>query len=228
MRILGSLIHRHAPQTASVRALLPGIVIGLAALVGIEALTTSCQAPHYPGTTAGSFAISGTLVENTCAPGLDPHEALSFIAELRREDGVGYWRQEGGAIISGTMATNGAFHFTTRTTVDAYGPDRDLGTAGCSLYQTETIDGVLVTRDVDGGTIAADGGDASTDAAQADAGPSDAESADAGPSASFTGDNVVIISATPGSNCSLLLAANGGDFPSFPCQASYTLTGVAR
>ncbi len=204
-----------------------GTLVGLATLVLLEALTTSCQAPVYPGTTEGSFAITGTLEENTCAPGLDPIAMLSFIAELRREDGVGYWRQEGGAIVSGTMGTDGRFRFTSRIVVDAYGPDADLGIAGCSLYQSETIDGVLVTaaRDDAG---ARDGSSSDASSSDASSNTVDAGSADAGPSASFTGENTVVISTTPGSNCALLLAANGGDFPSFPCQARYTLSGVAR
>ncbi len=201
-----------------------GTLIGLLTLVALETLTTSCQAPSTPGTTAGSFAITGTLVENTCAPGFDPRETLNFFAELRRDDGVGYWRQDGGAIVSGTMGADGTFRFISRTTVPAYGPDPDLGTAGCSLYQSETIEGVLVTRET---------GDAGSDDA-GDSGPVDAGAqddggaTDAGPTASFSGTNTVVLAATPGSNCSLLLASSGGDFPAFPCQASYALTGVAR
>jgi hypothetical protein len=206
-----------------------GLLLGLATLALVETLTTSCEAPVYPGTPAGSFAITGALVENTCAPGLDPHETLGFIAELRREDGVGYWRQEGGAVVSGTMTAEGQFRFLSRTTIPAYGPDPDFGTPGCTLYQSETIDGVLMTRDEGDGGAGDASSDASSDAASSDAGVQhDGGPSDAGPSATFTGENTIVISATPGSDCSLLLAANGGDFPSFPCQARYTLTGTAH
>jgi hypothetical protein len=202
-----------------------GILLGLATLVLLEGLTTSCQAPtQHAATTADSFSITGTLVENTCAPGLDPREMLGFVAELRRQDGVGYWRQDGGAIVSGTMSPSGEFRFLSRTEIPAYGPDPDFGTPGCSLYQTETISGVLVTRDTgDGGSD-----DGSIDAAQDDDAGVDGSTGDAGPSASFSGTNTIVISATPSSDCSRLLASGGGDFPSFPCQASYALSGVAR
>ena len=204
---------------------LVGTFLGLATLFVLEGLASACQAPPSPGTTAGSFAISGTLLENTCAPGLDPHQMLSFVAELRRDGGAGYWRQEGGTIVSGTMGEGGHFHFVSQVTIPAYGPDRESGTAGCSLTQSETIDGVLVARDVDSGS---GNGDAALDAASSDGGRLDGGAGDAGTRSSLSGENTIVISTVAGSNCTRLLIANGGDFPAFPCQARYALTGVAR
>jgi hypothetical protein len=172
-----------------------------------------------PGTSAGSFAVTETLVSNACAGGFDPDPTLAYTTDIRAEGNIAYWHRGNTPVTSGTYTSAGHFHFVSQLDVPAYGVDAGMG-PGCTVRQTETIDGMLALGASDAGV--------SSDASN----PNDA-SIDGGPDAGvhstgFTGTHTVQISITPGSDCSLLFAPNGGPFSTLPCLTSFDMSATAN
>jgi hypothetical protein len=181
--------------------------------------------PTVPGTSAGTFAVTETMTANACAGGFDPDPLLRYTTDIRAEGDTAYWHRGDTPIASGTYTAAGHFHFVSQQDVPAYGPEAGGGPQGCSVRQTETIDGMLSLGAFDAGP-SSDAG-ASSDASS----PSDA-ALDAGPDAGvhatgFVGTDSIQISITPGSDCSLLFANNGGPFSTLPCTATYDMTATA-
>jgi hypothetical protein len=192
----------------------------------------ACRAPSTvpppstdPGTT---YAITGALTDNSCAPGFDPVNPLVFAASFRNEGSIAYWRVGEQVWIPGTLGRDGDFHFTLRTDVEVYpatpgtDPDLDPGSPGCVITMVESIDGRFVEVPA---------GDAGIDDA-GDAGPSDAgqitgDAGDAGNGTVRVMDATNRIELVPfaGTECSRALLVNGGSFPSLPCSATYVMEG---
>ncbi len=186
----------------------------------------ACKEPAAPGTLVGAFAVEGTLEENTCGQGFAPTPSIAFAAELRRADTIAYWRMGGtGPRSQGTIDADGDFRFRQQSQIDGWAADPVNGIPACRFVQTETIEGhVEVAPDTtDAGPI---------DAAVSDAGasPDDAGSSDAGPAAAqvMNATNTIEIGVVPGFDCSLALVSTGagGQFPSLPCRATYSLAGA--
>ncbi|MCA9531676.1 MAG: hypothetical protein KC543_16220 [Myxococcales bacterium] len=169
------------------------------AAAGVTALTllsgNACN-PDPPGEPAGTYAVQGTLVENTCGPGVaavpDP---LSFNAELRVDpDGPVYWRRAGRPIVTG-VAKGNAYQFQSRGSYPISGVEQ------CTLSENNDL-----TFTVEG-----------AEAADRDAG--------AGAGTTLSGKLVTLFAASSGSDCRRLLAVNGGPWLALPCQVTYTLDG---
>lgn len=202
------------------------ILVGALLALGSTPLLLSvmaCKEPAAPGTLVGSFALEGTLEENTCGQGFSPTPSIAFAAELRRSDTVAYWRMGGtGPRAQGTIDAEGDFRFQQQSQIDGWAADPVNGIPPCRFVQTETIVGhVALSADVsDAGPL---------DAATTDAGVPDGGSADAGaaPPRVMNATNTIEIGVVPGFDCSLALVSTGagGQFPALPCHAMYVLEG---
>lgn len=167
---------------------------------------------HYPGNTAGTYKVVGSLQENTCGAGVGAMNPLDFFVELRVEDGgAAIWRRPQQAMVTGTYA-NGAFHFERDVSAPVYDADPTLGTGACTLLEHDTIDATLHSTLSDGGVVA----DAAVFAPM-DGGVPDYE---------LLGSNVIEIAPSSDSDCSRSLVSAGGPFDALPCRVRYTLTGT--
>ncbi len=183
-----------------------GLVLGIAATM-IAPLVIACRPAPERGDALGSFAVSGPLVENACAPGLAPIDPLSFRVSLRRSGGTGYWRYESGPPAMGTFSSGGRFRFVAQSLIPVIERDEEAGVIGCAIIQTETIEGTLGTPS-DGGVEPV---------------PDDAGAAS---SSAFVAEQRIEIGAAAGGDCSALLLSAGGGFPALPCVARYALRGT--
>jgi len=108
-----------------------------------------------------------------------------------------------GPLASGSIDRHGAFRFEQRAQVTAIAQDLVSGVAGCVLERAEVVRGRVA--------------ELAPDAGRADAG--------AGASG-LEGETIVTVSPVPGGgDCSPLLLAFGGAFPTLPCQLRYALDG---
>lgn len=170
----------------------------------------------------GTFDVHGTLRSNTCSYAAFPAENLfQREATLR---GIGdsaakfQWVGMSG-VVPGSSTAGGTYQFQTNANVSTNAVDPLTGQPTCGLIRHTQISVVVrpAPSSVDGGL---DGG--------TDAGDLDAGSGDGGVSEyTMTGVYTEDIYASPGSDCSPLLAANGGQFAALPCTVIYDLTGTA-
>lgn len=161
------------------------------------ALSTSCgPTSSSESTLIGELRVTGTLQSNTCAPGLNPTTPTTFTARLSVGDGTATWAAGGGSA-TGTASGN-TFRVTAHSTIPVF--------TGCTLDQTETIEGTYTLTPTDGGTP--------------DAGPTH--------SATVTGTDSITISTRSGAACLNVLIVNGGTFPMIPCTAVFGFTGATN
>lgn len=177
-----------------------------------------------PGDLVGDYAITGTLVEHTCGkaalPAADP---MVFDVELREDNGQGYWIVKPPAR-SGTLASDGAFHFEVESSQSVSAgptpapepdPEREVDpelavdperfesmapAAHCTLLVHETIRGTVHRPDADAGDIHVTG--------------------------DLAGVNDIEVRAASDTDCGFVLEAQGGIWERLPCQVSYKLAGV--
>jgi hypothetical protein len=194
------------------------VVSTVCLLLGNSPCTASTT---VPGTSAGTFSVTETMASNACAGGFDPDPTLVYTTDIRAEGTVAYWHRGDTPIASGTYTSAGHFHFVSQQDVPAYGGDAGVGgPVGCTLRETQIIDGMLALGALDAG-VAVDASSSSDGGL--DAGP------DAGVhSTGFTGTDTIQISIAPGSDCSLLFATNGGPFSTLPCTAAYDMSATAQ
>jgi len=193
--------------------------------------TMACTPTSVSGWTAGTFDVTATLGDNQCAGGLDPDGTVTYAVEVRASGTAAYWLRSGVDAVTGTYrVADRHFHFTSQSRVTAWAADAAAGVTGCTLVETETIDGYLVddgsdagqdasaeqdSSDLDGGATPRDGG------SSADVGPHDA-GIDAGLySTGFTATDTIQVSIASGSDCRAILQSAGGSFPMLPCTATY-------
>jgi hypothetical protein len=191
-----------------------------------------CPQSNAPGKLVGSYHISGALTDNTCgSAALPAADHLSFDVDVREAKGAGYWVRSSPPPQGGQLDAAGNFTFELQNTYRLGGMTKEPVEAlidmdpeklanpqvydhldqaqppPCQLTVTERIKGTLL-RDLrqlaDGGT-----------------GPSsDAIGAD-----DLVADNEITIRPAAGSDCKMVLAAQGGPFDALPCRAHYDLTG---
>jgi hypothetical protein len=201
-----------------------GLVIALAA-PPVLLLTTACKAPAAPGTSLGSYTVTGTLEGNTCGAGFLPDPVIRFPVEVRRSGSTAYWSMGSGPRAEGTIDADGDFRFRYQVQIDGWPADPDNGIPACRYTQTETIEGRVVTLSSD--ADAGDGG--GTDPTDAGGGDAGVDAGDAGPTLGFmSATSTIEIGVAPGFDCSLSLegAGAGGQFASLPCRATYHFEGA--
>jgi hypothetical protein len=199
-----------------------------AGLVCVVAGASACLQGSSPGTLVGKYAVRGVLVENTCGqsalPAVNP---LTFVVELREDQGVGYWVPDKAPRNTGSLSQDGSFRFTVgQTQVISQGapgqatqnlqpsdflasPDTnfDLKQTTCAVTTTQTIVGSLQRKQ------AADGGIVISAAP------------DGGALGDLIAESTIAVAPSAGSDCNSALAALGGNYVALPCQARYELQG---
>jgi hypothetical protein len=192
-----------------------------------------CTMPKTPGELVGAYHISGELTDNSCgSSALPAANRLSFDVEIREDHGAGLWVRDMPPPHSGRLNDDDsfAFEFTTNYTVNPMSSEQAAAavdvdpakladptlvdrqdrqaTQGCRLSVNENVEGMLhreLRVSADAGTV------------------SKASSSAAGPD--LVADNAIAIQTVAGSNCEMVLAAQGGPFKTLPCSAHYDLKG---
>jgi hypothetical protein len=189
--------------------------------LALSSLGCMKKAEQAPGVLVGSYAITGTLIENSCGSGLSTKNPLTFSAAIRDSDGVINWQVAKGAASTGVLRADGQYRFVTEQAT-SLGPqvmpktnlqpsdfftnqaDFDLKKTNCTLLTKESIFGTLHRMlSIDGGVV----------------------QEDAGVGADLSGDNTIEVTVAAGADCSAVLAANGGSYLTLPCEAHYSLEG---
>jgi hypothetical protein len=173
------------------------LIAALAAMLagGVSA----CDPPaDLPGTSLGSYSVSGTLVTNTCGAGLALPNPWTFTAQMS-EDGTSlYWEISGSSAVSGTMSSANQVNITAVDTanVDA----SDAGVEGpCDLTSSTAMDLTLAAGSPPPtftGTV------------------------------TYTFTAATGVSST--TDCTDQLSASGGPYDTLPCTASYSLSGARQ
>lgn len=172
---------------------------------------TDCE-NEYPGETVGTFHVIGFLEENTCGSGVGAVNPLEFYVEVRVDDELGeaIWRIPQQPIATGAHSGND-YRFEFNRTAAVYGADPLTGRAGCALDEHDLVQVSIAQEVVDGGVP------------EDDEGGQDAGVESIG---ILTGINVIELSPTPGSDCSLATSGPTGVFADLPCRVEYTLRGT--
>ncbi len=202
-------------------------------LYPVACWTTACTQTSVSGWTAGTFDVTATLGDNQCAGGFDPDGTVTYSVEVRASGTAAYWLRSGVDAVTGTYrVADRHFHFTSQSRATAWAADAATGVTGCTLVETETIDGNLVDDEPDAsvdGATQPDAFDLELDgmlldgSGWEDVGPHDG-GIDAGLySTSFTATDTIQISIASGSDCRAILQSAGGSFPALPCTASYAV-----
>jgi hypothetical protein len=195
-------------------------------LAALALSSLGCMRQSQPkGDLLGAYAVSGALTENSCGQtGLPTANPLAFVAELRDVEGITTWQVEKRPAYSGVLESDGDYRFVSEQVLamgqqlaprqnldpsdfDSLDPDFDLERRNCVLLIKESMSGRLNRMlDADGGVTAG--------------------SADGGATVDLSGDNTIEVAAAADTNCSAVLAANGGGFLTLPCFAHYSLEGT--
>ena len=200
------------------RSSLPSLL--LLSLAGCDFMASPTELPLV-----GTFSVHGTLRSNTCSYAAFPAENLFQREAILR--GIGdsaakfQWVGMSG-IVPGSATAGGTYQFQTNANVSTNVVDPLTGQPTCGLIRHTQVSVVVrpAPSSLDGGV------DAGADAGSTDAGDGDAGNAGVS-EYTLTGVYTEDIYASPGSDCSPLLAANGGQFAALPCTVTYDVTGTA-
>lgn len=195
-------------------------------LILLLALTGACQMPEPPGELVGEYAITGTLLENTCGDAALPvASVLSYRVQLRREGPTAYWLIGAPPANQGTITAAGDIRFEREERfmvsdeaqpVDPvlaemdplalYGYDPFDPTADpedsqdpCTLIVHESIAGEVLSG------VRFESGDEDN--------------------AALEGTNEIAMRPTNDSECHRVLTTAGGPFEQLPCAATYEISG---
>ena len=198
----------------------------LKATIPLLALTFACQMPEPPGELVGEYAITGTLLDNTCGDAALPvADVLSYRVQLRREGPTAYWLIGAPPANQGTITASGAIRFEREERFmvgaeaqpvdpvlaeldplalygyDPFDPTADPldAQAPCTLIVREAIDAQVLSG------VRFEGADDDNPA--------------------LAGENEIAMRATSDSQCQRVLATSGGPFEQLPCAATYELSG---
>lgn len=179
---------------------------------------TGCVAVEPPGELVGAYAVTGTLLENTCGEGLPAVDPMTFEVELREDEGLGYWLVAPPARL-GHLSASGEFSFEVERSYTVTGgrppeitietdPELALDPERVEREQMPT-DCTLVVSELVEGAVARDPAASDTD-------PSEP---------ALVGRNEIAVRATAASRCAALLVAAGGPWEALPCHVLYDLEG---
>jgi hypothetical protein len=181
----------------------------------------ACVAVPPPGDLVGTYAVTGTLLENSCGeqalPAVDP---MTFRVELREDPelGRGYWLVAPPAR-AGTINDSGAFSFEiersyvlseTRPPEIEITADPELAIDPEQIDRQRQLPGdcVLFVNEAVAGNVARDSGASPT--------PEESE---------LSGTTDVEVRTDRAPACDGLLVAGGGPWESLPCRVRYSLSG---
>jgi hypothetical protein len=167
-----------------------------ASVIGAFTMSCSSSPSPLPGTSLGTYNVTGTLGTNTCGAGLGAPSPWTFTAQMS-EDGTSlYWEMSGGSEVWGTMSSATQVNITSIDTANV--DTSEAGVAGpCDLTGTTALDLTLAASSPPStftGTI------------------------------SYTFAAATGVSST--TNCTDQLSVSGGPYDTLPCTATYSLTGT--
>jgi hypothetical protein len=161
------------------------------------ALALGCTAPTaLPGTSLGTYNVTGTLETNTCGSGLGAPNPWTFTAQMSEDGSVLYWEMSGGSELNSPMTSATQVSITSVVTANVDGTD--AGVEGpCDLQNTTVIDLTLSSG-----------------------------SPPTSFTGTITYTFVAATGVSTATDCTDQLSASGGSYDTLPCTASYTLTGT--
>jgi hypothetical protein len=101
-------------------------------------LVASCG--NLPGTTFGTYSVTGTLDSNTCGPGIGAPNPWEFSVLLSESGMILYWSwMDGSALLSGPVTVGGHASLTSYEVENV--DTRDGGVQGpCNMQRNDQID----------------------------------------------------------------------------------------
>jgi hypothetical protein len=161
----------------------------------MAAMTMSCgPTSTLPGTSLGTYNVTGTLGTNTCGSSLGAPSPWNFTVQMSEDGSTFYWEQSGGTELSSTMAS--ATSVSISSVVTANVDTTEAGVEGpCDLQNTTAIDLTL-----------ASGSPPSTF------------------KGTITYTFTAATGASSATDCTDQLAASGGPYATLPCTTSYSVT----
>jgi hypothetical protein len=116
-----------------------GRIVIFAAACGLAALATSCApTSSLPGTSLGTYNVTGTLGTNTCGSGLGAPNPWSFTVQMSEDGTTLYWEQSGDDQLSSPMSSATQVSITSVETANVDGTD--AGEGPCDMTSTTAID----------------------------------------------------------------------------------------
>lgn len=109
----------------------------LAPMVGAAALA-GCPT-EYPGEPVGTYAVTASLGESSCGPGIGDAGPRQFEVELRRDGEVGYWIGLDGVARVGRIDEQGAYSFRLEQRIQVRAGDAQ--TTPCLMDQVDVVSG---------------------------------------------------------------------------------------
>jgi hypothetical protein len=118
----------------------PFLSLFLGAHVGAVAwLSVSCAAPAtLPGTSLGTYNVTGMLGINTCGAGLGAPSPWTFTTQMSEDGTTLYWETSEGTELSGTMAS--ATEVSISSILTANVDTTEAGAGPCDLQNTTVLD----------------------------------------------------------------------------------------
>jgi hypothetical protein len=172
-------------------------LLGATATCALVGLTMGCAPPTpLPGTSLGTYNVTGTLETNTCGSGLGAPNPWTFTTQMSEDGAVLYWEISGGTELYSTMSSATQVSITSVSTTNVDGADAGIQ-GPCDLQSTTALDLNLSAGSPPAtftGTI------------------------------TYTFEAAVGVSSA--TNCTDQLSASGGTYDTLPCTASYSLAGM--
>ncbi|MGO9712277.1 MAG: hypothetical protein ACLQBL_25670 [Polyangiaceae bacterium] len=131
-------------RVSSVRPLVPGSAVLLAALAGVAgASAPGCSQTPLPGTMYGTYKVTAETKTNSCGAGIDAPDPWVFDAQVSQDGTTVYWSfMDGNAPLSGILTASSAnISATTTANVDA----TDAGLGPCTMSRADTLDLTFAT-----------------------------------------------------------------------------------
>lgn len=98
---------------------------------------------HQPGSTLGTFAVTGALKTQTCGADLQAENPWAFDVHLSKSGTTLFWLQDSAPALSGVLDPSGNATLTTNEIFDLSEPD--AGVAYCAVIRTDTFKAALGT-----------------------------------------------------------------------------------
>lgn len=186
---------------------------------------SACQAKP-PGDLVGQYAVTASLMENTCGDAALPvAEVLEYRVQLRRDGRTAYWMIGSPPGSQGVYMNDGDVRFEREerfmVSDEAQALDPELAELDpIALYgydpfdptaepdDAETFCTLIVRESIDATVLLEDGSGADEDAL------------------ALEGTNTIAMSATSDSECHRVLKPAGGPFEQLPCAAEYQISGT--
>lgn len=114
---------------------------GVALVLGACALSVGACLMHEPGSSLGTFAVTGTLKTQTCGAGVTADNPWTFKLRLSRSANLLYWLQDSAPAISGTIDGQGNALVTSSSIYDLQAADG--GTPYCGVVRDDKFTAAL-------------------------------------------------------------------------------------